>query len=166
MKYKVGDLVQSESDSIIREGEVIAVVPAQRDLPQRYWELSEEEQDKCYPHFTVKWEDGSDSTHSEAEWLIIPRDDEYQRAFRVAAAKAQELIDEKLHEAMTLLSDAEKIAEEHGVPFRSSISFLSQSYSPRSMKTKHAKVDVDFMRGLTGAYNEFGREGWEHSAIC
>lgn len=166
MKYKVGDLVQAQVDDVMQEGEVIAVTPAQTERPKDYWNLPPEEIEKCYAHYSVKWNDGAETSHSEGDWNIAPRDDEYQRAFRVATLKAHELIGEKLQEAMSLLSDAEKISEEHGVPFRSNISFLSQSYTPQSMKAKHANVDTDFMRDLTGAYNEYGYEGWEHSAVC
>lgn len=89
---------------------------------------------------------------------------ELEKEFKAAAEKYSRLIDAKVAQASQLLSEACDISEEHGIPFESNISFLSQGYVPESFATKFKDLDRDIMYQVTNVYNEY--EGWEHSAVC
>jgi hypothetical protein len=80
----------------------------------------------------------------------------------------------KVAEAHKALQEAQEIADKHGVPFRSGISPLNNSYVPGSFgKSKFAQLDHevvceiadvwgDYIGDLLGSY--YG--GWVHSAVC
>jgi hypothetical protein len=63
--------------------------------------------------------------------------------------------------------EAEKLSDEHGIPFGSNISPLSQSYFPNSFREKFPDLDLDSeeIQELVG-YSEYYEGGWEHSAVC
>jgi hypothetical protein len=77
-------------------------------------------------------------------------------------------IDEQLTIAADAIAKAEEIAEEHGIPFSSGVSPLSQSYFPATFADKFSKLEQDFVSDITGAYSEYYNDGagWEHSAVC
>jgi hypothetical protein len=112
-------------------------------------------------HAEVKWDDGSVETVSTD--TLDPRDSELEREFRSTVAEATEKINAKLAKAKKYLSEAVALSEDYGVPFSASISFLSQSYTPGSVPEE---LDKEFVESVTGTYNEYGYEGWEHSAVC
>jgi hypothetical protein len=79
-------------------------------------------------------------------------------SIRVEVAKAREA-----------LSAAVKIAEEHGVPFRSGISPLGQGYIPKSFEKKFPGIDENFVSEVADVYDRYGDglyAGWQHSAVC
>ena len=71
-------------------------------------------------------------------------------------------------EAKKALSEAVALSEAYGIPFRPSISFLGNSYHPRSFNDgKFAELDSDTVSDITGAWREYDDEcGWQHSAVC
>lgn len=78
-------------------------------------------------------------------------------------------IKEKLSAASKLVREAEKLSEQHGLPFRAGVSPLSQSYVPESFRSKWPDLDRDFAVDETGAWSEYGYDdygGWAHSAVC
>jgi hypothetical protein len=80
----------------------------------------------------------------------------------------------KVAEAQKALREAEEIADKHGVPFRSSISPLSNSYVPGSFsKTKFVKLDQEVVCEIAGVWGDYigellggDRGGWVASAVC
>lgn len=169
-EWKVGDKVQRENDDkTFTTGEVTEVhtkTEQRRDYNSSYygWNRSEPKMiDVTFVEkLTVKWADGTEETDST--WHFQPEDNEFERAFRVAADSAADRINEKLDLASQYLSEACKISEETGVPFSSGISFLSQSYMPGSFRDKFPEVDTEFRNSITDAYGEY--DGWQHSAVC
>jgi hypothetical protein len=87
-----------------------------------------------------------------------------EKEFKESAEKYSRLIAAKVAQACQLLSEACAISEEHGIPFDSNISFLSQGYVPDSFATKFKGLDREIMYEVTGVYNEY--EGWQHSQVC
>lgn len=73
----------------------------------------------------------------------------------------------KVAEAKKALNEAVELAKTYGIPFRPSISFLSNSYFPQSFdEGKFAELDSDVVADLTGAWREDTYSGWQHSAVC
>ena len=108
--------------------------------------------------------------------MIPDEKDEKQSAladeFQALCESVQDQIKAKILEAHKALGEAVAIAEKHGVPFRASISPLSNSYVPRSFKkSKFRQLETDEIEEISGAYGEYMRElfdygGWLHSAVC
>jgi hypothetical protein len=88
---------------------------------------------------------------------------EFEELVKVAKAR----IDEKLDIAVKAIQEAVEISEETGVPFRSYVSLLGNSYSPDSFERLHGgkELDNDFVYDLTEAYYNCDG-GWQHSMIC
>lgn len=159
---KVGDEVQLVSISGVRDGVVMEITPAQDGQPKQYWLLPAEEQKKFITCALVKFEDGSEE--SVELYCLEEKEDSIQREFRNTAIRVTALINEKLKVASEALREAVQLSEEHGIPFHSYISFLSQSYSPGNTKDKFPGVDSEFIEEFTNSYNEY--DGWQHSAVC
>jgi hypothetical protein len=94
------------------------------------------------------------------------------KEFKALCADVHAQIDAKLDEARKALREAQAIADKHGVPFRSGISPLSNSYVPANFSTsKFSKLDSDEICDISGVYGEYIRDmldcgGWLHSAVC
>jgi len=162
----VGDRVQiiDYETNGVRDGVVVNVIPAKASKPQKYWEATEEERLAFTTFADVKWDDGTESQHDIED--LEQEDSEIERDFRKALHYAEEEIQAKLDEAHAALREATKIAERYGVPFRSSISPISNQYFPRSFEDKFGELDKDFVRSVSETYNEYESTGWKHSAIC
>jgi hypothetical protein len=74
-------------------------------------------------------------------------------------------IEDNLIKASKYLSDAIAIAEEHGIPFRSEISFLYNDYVPESFESKWKGISRSEVATLTEVY-DFNGSSWLHSAVC
>lgn len=80
----------------------------------------------------------------------------------------------KVSEAFRLLREAEDIADKHGVPFRSGISPLSNSYIPKEFsKTKFGALGEEVVCEVSGVWGDYISDlfdskygGWLHSAVC
>lgn len=101
--------------------------------------------------------------------------------FRQALAKAQPLIEAKLKAAEKAIADAVKIAEKHGVPFKTGDLLDSgMDYIPESFHEKWAvssddgdggyELTADTLELLTGvgayALKDTDAGGWCHSTHC
>ena len=77
-------------------------------------------------------------------------------------------IESKLAIASHHLREAQALAEQYGIPFSSSISFIHNSYMPTSFDKKFGQLDQDFVSDFTGVYDPYGdySSGWVHSAVC
>lgn len=76
-------------------------------------------------------------------------------------------IDAKVKEASTALDKAVKLSNQYGIPFRPEISFLRNSYYPRSFYDKFSDLDRDVVSDITSAWISYDDSpGWEHSAVC
>jgi hypothetical protein len=89
-----------------------------------------------------------------------------EKEFLSARDKAMDLIEKKIAKAHKALDEALDIAEEYGVPFYSSISPLSQNYTPDSFYEKFGPIE-DIAGEISGYENSPGEYGgWQHSAVC
>jgi hypothetical protein len=96
-----------------------------------------------------------------------PEQSALEKEFETAHETAITLIRVELAKAREALSAAVKIAEEHGVPFRSGISPLGQGYIPKSFKKKFPGIDENFVSEVAEVYDGDGLyAGWQHSAVC
>jgi hypothetical protein len=96
---------------------------------------------------------------------------EFKEELRQAVQEATKKIDEALERANAALSEAEQISEQYGIPFRSSISPIRQSYLPMSYHDKWGRrvsnIDVDISDVLWDEGIHIPHyEGWQHSAVC
>lgn len=170
-KCVVGDRVQIvgyNSDTrieLIRDGVVTEVTPAKNPKPTRYWEFSEEEQKTFITFVKVKWDDDGSVTEHDLNDLES-EDSEMERDFRKAAHYADELIHAQLNIAAEAVREATRIAERYGVPFRTHVSPISNSYTPRSLQAKFEGLDKNFVQDITDTYNDYDSTGWRHSAVC
>ncbi len=171
-EWKVGDRVQKteykDGMETYHTGVISAVETATREKSRYssygYYSRTAVPETKTYVNkISVKWDDGKEESDLST-WSVVPEDTEYERAFRKAVPEAQRRIEEKLALATKYLREAVDISEETGIPFDTSISFLSQSYRPGSTGDKFPEVDSEFVKEVTECYNEY--EGWEHSAVC
>lgn len=97
-----------------------------------------------------------------------------EQKFRDAVAIGKPLIEAKLEEAAIALAEAEELADAYGLPFNSSVSFMSQEYTPLSAiklreefeKTNEEEKFDELVEELTGVYGLGEYAGWEHSAVC
>jgi hypothetical protein len=166
-EFEVHDEVQliDYDDDSIKDGVVTVVCPASRPKPERSWSTEEQaKKSEWIPSITIKWEDGTESTHLEDE--IEVRDSEVERQFRLTVNEIGTKIQDKLSKAAKLINEAEELAEEHGVPFNSGVSPLGQCYIPGSLGSLFSELDKEFAYNLTETYKEYGNEGWAHSAVC
>lgn len=167
--WKIGDRVQYEADDEIVAGTITALVTGQREVTDynyypSYQKRPAPQKENYTSHVTVKWDDGEEETLDY--WDVHPEDSEMERAFRVKAMEVTDLINEELSQAHKHLAAAEKLAEENGISFSSSISPLSQSYVASTFAEKWPDIEEDFANEITEAYSEYGDGGWEHSAVC
>ncbi len=103
-----------------------------------------------------------------------------EKEYKALVEKHQKQIDEHLNAAQKELNKAVKLSEETGIAFSSSISPLSQGYTPANFREtieKHfasveneeereeliEKYAEDFDEGRTD-YDS--GDGWQHSAVC
>lgn len=97
-----------------------------------------------------------------------------EQKFRDVVEKVKVEIDAHLSEAAKSIRKAEKLAEEHGVPFYSSVSPLSQEYVPSTFEEKFGELldaedddgDNEVLEGILGFTPDCETEGWQHSAVC
>lgn len=156
-------LVDYETDEVY-DGVITTIIAPARQRPANEWDYTEEELADTVTMANVKYDDGSEETiNIEA---LQERDSELEREFRVSASKALKQIHVKLEEASDALAAAVDLSEKYGIPFSTQISFLGQSYTPDSLEEKFEDLDKDFVNCITGASNEYGYAGWEHSAVC
>jgi len=77
-------------------------------------------------------------------------------------------IQDKVETAKQLLNEAEKLADENGLPFYSPISPLDQAFIPFSFTEKYKTVDKYLVEKLTDiteyALNQYGK-GWQTSQL-
>lgn len=89
---------------------------------------------------------------------------ELEAEFKAHVEKVQEEI-QKHVAAEAELDKAIELAHEHGVSFYSSISHIGQNYNVDVLE-KFSKLGHEIIDEITDTYNEYGGEGWEHSAVC
>jgi hypothetical protein len=97
---------------------------------------------------------------------LQPEDTEIEKQFRATAKEALAEIDAKVDTARQALSEAVAISEKHGIPFKASVSPLSQPYFPRSFEEKFEGINTEVVNEVTDTYNEYCGSGWAHSAVC
>lgn len=90
---------------------------------------------------------------------------ELEAEFQAHVDKVQEEIMKHVKKAEKALQKAVDLADEHGVSFYSSVSFLGQNYNAELIE-KYAELEQDFVDEATGTYNEYGGAGWQHSDVC
>lgn len=99
-------------------------------------------------------------------------DSELAKEFEEHCKKIQELIRAKVSAAGDLLREAESLADEHGVPFRSGVSFIGNHYIPAGFEdTKWGKLNHDTVNEIAGVWGDYIDDlyysgGWLHSAVC
>lgn len=95
-----------------------------------------------------------------------------EQEFRETLKQVGKQIQDKLNEAGRLISEAEELSEQYGVPFSAHISPLGQDYFPYNIRKRWGELGEDRIEKVikeTGKWwfdiNEnYG--GWEHSAVC
>ena len=164
-EWKIGDRVQRETDSQINVGVVTSVdsQTVERTKYDYYTRKDVKYSEVEIKSIDVKWDDGAEEK-GLSRWAVHSEDSEIERAFRVAMIDAQNRIDEKLSEARRALQEAVKISNETGIPFRASVSPLSQCYIPESLSEKFPDLDKSAAYEMAEAYGEY--DGWQHSAVC
>lgn len=90
---------------------------------------------------------------------------ELEAEFAAHWEKYEAKIQQYVEEANQALSKAIALADKHGIPFYSSISFLGQNYTP-TLLDQFSELDQEKIDEITGTYNEYGSEGWQHSDVC
>lgn len=90
---------------------------------------------------------------------------ELELEFKAHWEKYEAKIQEHVDAAARALQKAVDLADKHGIPFYSSVSFLGQNYTP-AVLDKFADLDQSTIDDITGTYNEYGGEGWQHSDVC
>lgn len=148
-------------------GTVETVIPPKRMRVNDYWntsKYSDAEREEMVTYAVVKWDDNTTDTVDMDDLDV--EDTPLEREFRIKANEVLSEIHRKCSEATRLLSEAVKLSEEHGIPFRPEISFLGQSYFPNSFEEKYKGVDMDLVYSITDASSEYGYGGWEHSDVC
>lgn len=93
--------------------------------------------------------------------------EELEQDFSDLYEKISPQIQEKMTAAAKLIDEAQKLSEEHGIPFRpeTHIMWCRPSYIPRSLKEKFPELDSDFISDATDAWG--GRyPGWQYSQTC
>lgn len=90
---------------------------------------------------------------------------ELEKKFRENYPIVQAQIQEQIKTAQKFLAQAEKLADEHGIPFYSRISPLGQRYYPPSGE-KLMDLGGDFREEFELYPQDDAWYGWEHSAVC
>lgn len=88
-----------------------------------------------------------------------------EEEFKQAVNKCADKIEDKLNKAAKLISEAEKLSEEYGVPFRARISPISNTYVPDSFQEQFGKLDSEIIIEICDVYSDL-EPGWEYSAVC
>lgn len=109
-------------------------------------------------------------------------EEEYNRLVKsVEENKAK--IEEQLELAGDALNKAVELSEEHGIPFYSGVSFLSQPYVPSTFRQKFEnlldydcendddeedmeEIDEKMYELFDVSSHDLSEEGWKHSAVC
>lgn len=167
---KSGCKVQiTEENGLPRDGIILETIPAKRAKETDYdkwYDLTEQEQNDMLIQAIVRWESGIEETVNAS--ILSIRDNYMEREFRLACYGREAVlkqIEEKVNAASAALAEAETLSERYGIPFDSSVSPLSQTYIPGTFGEKFPELDRDFVGDVTGSYlHEY--EGWEHSAVC
>ena len=165
-QFSVGDRCQwqdFETDEITA-GVIDSLIPSKKPKPSNWWKFSEEEQLDFVTYANVKWDDATEDAVDVDD--LMEEDSELEKQFRQTASMALKKIKAKLAEASAALGEAVALSEKYGVPFDTGVSFVSQSYNPDSTSEKFPDVDSSFINEVTGASNEYGYDGWEHSQVC
>ncbi len=170
-EWKVGDRVQwsewKERVETIHTGAITALITATREKPNYgYYNRNRVPEMETYVEkVTVKWDDGEEETLNQYD--VYPEDSPLEREFRLKAPEVLKLIDEKLAIAGKAISEAEAIAEEHGIPFSAGVSPLGQNYLATTFPSKWDGVSKEVVESVTETYAEHGEYyGWQHSAVC
>lgn len=158
-----GVLVQKLRPSL-KDGVVISTNLALKDRPSNYYSLSRSDRLEFDSTAKIKWDDGTESVEDITD--IFLRDSVYEREFRKISDIISDKIYEKVKAAQKLLDEAVEISEKSGVPFNSGISFIGQSYIPKSLSVKFPDIDKEFINEVTETWGDFEYGGWEHSAVC
>lgn len=111
----------------------------------------------------VDWDDGESVI--EKVYELSKLDSELERDFRKSAQLILLEIRKHIDNASKSISLAEKISEEHGIPFSSSASPLGQDYIPESLATKYPDISCDVIESVTGV-SPYDYSGWRHSSVC
>jgi len=90
---------------------------------------------------------------------------ELEAEFKAHWEKYEARIQKHVDAASKELQKAVDLADKHGIPFYSSVSFLGQNYTP-AVNEKFSELDQSVIDDITGTYNEYGGEGWQHSDVC
>lgn len=79
-----------------------------------------------------------------------------------------EEIMEEINKASAALKKAVALSEKYGVPFNSSIYWVSNNYIPKSYtESKFKGLEAEVLEEIAQVYNEYGvSQGWEHSEFC
>lgn len=165
--FKIGDLVQWSNDvgSLI-DGVVASIIPPTilaKAFSTEWRSLSWDDRHKCEESYVVKTETGTEHTINNMKLFV--RDTAIEREFRHLNDEFGRQIQTLLTEAGNLIVEARQIAEKHGLPFRSAVSELGQSYCPHSFRKLYPDLDEDAVKDITSSdyIDTFG--GWCHSQV-
>lgn len=163
-EWKVGDRVQWHEGDTFFGGAISELITETRETPS-YGMYRRSTTETFVSKVIVKWDDGEEETLETYD--VDPEDTPLEREFRVKAPEIAKMIYEKLELASKYLDEAEAIANEHGIPFSSSISPLGQSYMAPTFREKWPDVSKEVMESVTDTYSEYDDYyGWQHSAVC
>lgn len=138
---------------------------------------------QCNKAYEKVWPNGQHPRNEEAyqEWsklideLREAKDQLFQLELRDGASEldlkfldtyrvATEEIDKKLDEAYTALEEACELAQEHGIPFRSSVVFNGDVFWPNMEKWSGVSDEIkEMLFEHDEIYREYGGEGWSKS---
>lgn len=92
---------------------------------------------------------------------------ELEKEFTTLVGSVTKQIRAKVDEARVALNEAISLSETYGVPFRAGLSPLAQGYIPKSFaQGKFRLLDKEFIRDISGVYDEYNEPGWQFSAVC
>lgn len=91
-----------------------------------------------------------------------------EKEYEDLCKKVSPQIQEKLAAAAKLISEATKLSEEHGIPFRPAVDIMwcNPSYIPSSLAEKHPDLEEDFISDVAGAWGGGDYPGWQQSQTC
>ncbi len=168
--FKVNDLIQitNYKTKTVRDCIIVQIHKAKSIRPHDYWKTNYTEQER------LSWLDKALVKFDNNSTELIPledlelRDSELERNYRLFYySKIDEFrtrIKDLEELAYQALSEAVKLSEEYSIPYHFSISPLSQSYGPCSLKNNFPDLDEEFIESVTGEFAR--RDGWQHSAVC
>jgi hypothetical protein len=93
--------------------------------------------------------------------------DQLEKEFSTLVEYIGKEINDKVKQANLLLQEACELSDRYGVPFRSPISQLEQSYVPESFRNRFKTLDKEEVSELVGMYQDdldYAR-GWRHSQV-